>query len=133
MNEDAVYAGSWVGEAASMVRGLLKQDFTEAEKAEIRAWLPKVRKVISEIEAVCVVKTPTVDDRLNEILEDGEWDRHRWYVVTLAQRHPELGREMPLPMQGHKVKEMLDRDYYLIDNVLAVYAIEDDGTMTRKR
>lgn len=137
---DTVDAMAYLAEAREEVRQLKEAVFDEIFPADVRMlreWIPKMRKALEEIDAVLKVKTPTMDDRLQELLDNPEFDPKRWYLVT-REEEPELaarmgGRQMPFVMTGDRVKEVLERDVNATWPVAHVYQIEDDGTLTMKR
>lgn len=133
---ESLYAAMEISEVrsnlANFVKYLVNHGCSPEDHALILAWIPKVRKVIHEIDAVIQVKTPTMDDELKTVLELGEWNPARYYVVVSETTEYEAKFEFPTAhvRDGRGVKEMLDRENH---GIVHIYLVEDDGTLTLKR
>jgi hypothetical protein len=133
---DSLYAAMDIADVrnnlANFVKYIIDNGCTPEDHAAILAWIPKVRKVVEEIDAVIQVKTPTMDDELRTVLELGEWNPERHYVVVTEMT--EYDRKLNIPTahvrDGRGVKEMLDREHH---GIAHIYLVNEDGTLTQKR
>lgn len=120
----------------TLIERIEKHGISDEDRALLRRWIPLARKCVEEIQLMCRTKVPSVDDAVSEMLEYGEWNPHREYVVTQLEQ-PELadalGAVRVWVLTGDKVKEWLDRDEIFRDRIAAIWLVEDDGTLTRKR